>query len=291
MATVPVAFPFIEVKIDTSGLTPTAQRSPGVIAIVGKSPDGADGGTAALHAPQVIDTLDQAAELFAKKNGGVVAETPLYKSVKTALLQDPKPSKIYGVRIKDSYAAGLAALEAVDDVTFVSLAAETDVGAVAAGPNPATNLLALKSHVESMSAEGNKRIGVAMVNLATPKSNTYVTDVKNAVDALKSDSSRMVVVAARGATSDAATAVMAAIAGFEPHISVVLKRVRDVKMPVQDQYGPSEIKGLSEAGIIPLIDPALIVGEGLHMAEGRTLTTDASLLFIDISNTGRSTSG
>ena len=45
---------------------------------------------------------------------------------------------------------------------------------------------------------------------------------------------------------------------------------------------PSEIKGLSEAGIIPIIDPALIVGESLHFAEGRCFTTDANLLYIDI---------
>ncbi|MBS0174568.1 MAG: hypothetical protein JSR64_11075 [Nitrospira sp.] len=281
MAAVAAAFPFIEVKIDTSGLTPIATRSPGVIAIVGKTPDGADGGSAALNEPQVIDTLDQAANLFARKVAGVVTETTLYKSLKTAMLQDPKPSKIYGVRIKDNYAAGLAALEGLDDVTFVSLAAESDIGVVAAGTNPPTNLTALKAHVENMSAQGNKRIGVAMVSPATAKSDNYVSDVATALAPLKSDSSRMVIIAARGASIDAATAAMAAIAGFEPHISTVLKRVRDVTLPLLSQYGPSEIKGLSEAGIIPLIDPAMIVGEGLHMAEGRTFTTDASLLFID----------
>lgn len=284
MAAVPAAFPFIEVRIDTSSLVPIAQRSPGVIAIVGKTPDGGDGGTAKLNEPQVIDTLDQAADLFAKKNAGAVVETQLYKSLKSAMLQDPKPSKIYGVRIKDNYAAGLASLEAADDVTFVSLAGETDIGA-AAGNNPPTNLMALKDHVEKMSAQGSKRLGVAMVNPATAKSNSYVADMKNTMAPLKSDSSRMVVIAARGASTDAASAAMAAIAGYEPHISTVLKRVRDVAMPVQSQYGPSEIKGLSEAGIIPLIDPALIVGEGIYMAEGRTFTTDSSLLFIDIVRT------
>ena len=200
MAAVAAAFPFIEVKIDTSGLTPIATRSPGVIAIVGKTPDGADGGSAALNEPQVIDTLDQAANLFARKVAGVVTETTLYKSLKTAMLQDPKPSKIYGVRIKDNYAAGLAALEGLDDVTFVSLAAESDIGVVAAGTNPPTNLTALKAHVENMSAQGNKRIGVAMVSPATAKSDNYVSDVATALAPLKSDSSRMVIIAARGAS-------------------------------------------------------------------------------------------
>ena len=38
--TVAAAFPFIEVSIDTSALQPTAQRSPGVIAVVGASTAG-----------------------------------------------------------------------------------------------------------------------------------------------------------------------------------------------------------------------------------------------------------
>jgi hypothetical protein len=293
-ATVPAAFPFIEVKIDTSALTPVAQRSPGVIAIVGKTAAGAAGGTATVNKPFAIDTLDQAAGLFAQKNAdGTVAETPLYSSLKIALLQDPKPSKIYGVKVDGTnYAGALSALEAADDVTFVSLANEFDVGTAASPGNPAanppvaptiaTNLNALKDHVESMSAQGQKRIGVAMVNPTTAKSNTYVDTITTAVNSLKSSSSRMVVIAARGSTGDAATAAMAAIAGFDPQVSVVLKKVRGFAMPVESQYSPSEIKGLSEAGIIPIIDPALIVGESLHFAEGRCFTTDASLLYIDI---------
>jgi hypothetical protein len=280
-ATIPAAFPFIEVKIDTSALTPVAQRSPGVIAIVGKSA----AGSAAINKPFSIDTLDQAADLFATKNAdGTVTETALYSSLKIAILQDPKPSKIYGIKVdSDNYAAALASLEAADDVTFVSLANEVRVNIPGAGGAAATEVLtALKDHVETMSAQGQKRLGVAMIDPATAKTNTYVDDVKTTVNPLKSSSSRMVMIAARGATGDVATAAMAAIAGYDPHISMVLKKVRGLSMPVESQYSPSEIKGLSEAGIIPIIDPALIVGESLHFAEGRCFTTDASLLYIDI---------
>ena len=283
---VPAAFPFIEVQIDTSALVPLAERAPGVIAVVGKTANGAPGGTADVNKPFPVDTVSQAAELFARVTNNVVAETPLFRSLKTAMLQDPKPSKIYGVRVGGTnYAAALSSLEAADDVTFVSLAEEFDVGQAAAGGDPATNLLALKDHVETMSAQGQKRLGVAMINPNTAKSPTYVADVTAAVNALKSDSGRMVVVAARGATGDVATASMAAIAGFAPHISVVLKKVRGLTVPVASQFSPSEIKGLSEAGIDPIIDPALIVGESLHFAEGRTFTADASLLYIDIVRT------
>ncbi len=284
MAALPIAFPFVEVKIDTSGLAPIAQRSPGVIAVAGKTPNGADGGTAAVNTPLAVDTVKQAAELFARINAnGAVQETTLFKSLRTALLQDPKPSKIYGVRVNgNDYAGALASLEAADDVTFVSLASETDPGQAAQGNNPPTNLTALKAHVESMSAQGQKRIGVAMVDPATPKANNYVQTVTAAANPLKSSVSRMVMIAARGAATDAATAAMAAIAGYAPHISIVLKKVFDVTMPVESQYSPTEIKGLSEAGIIPVIDPVLIPGESLHFAEGRLFTTDQNLAYVDI---------
>jgi hypothetical protein len=91
----------------------------------------------------------------------------------------------------------------------------------------------------------------------------------------------MVLMAARGAQGDVATAAMAAMAGFAPQVSMVLKRIRGITIPLASQYSPSEIKGLSEEQIIPVIDPTLIPGEGLHFAEGRCFTTDESLLFVD----------
>jgi hypothetical protein len=284
MATIAAAFPFIEVRIDTSALAPIAQRAPGVIAIVGTTPNGAAGGMAPVNTPIAVDTIDQAAELFARLNtDGTIDESPLFRSLVLAKLQDPAPSKVYGVRAAvDGYAAALSGLEAADDVTFVALAEETDVGAEATDTGPATGLQALKSHVETMSVEGQKRLGVAMIDPGTAKSPTYVADVAAAVASLKSDSSRMIMIAARGVDGDAAVTAMAAMAGFAPHVSLVVKRLRGIRIPTASQYSPSEIKGLSEEQIIPVIDPALVPGEGLHLAEGRCFTTDESLLFVDI---------
>jgi hypothetical protein len=92
----------------------------------------------------------------------------------------------------------------------------------------------------------------------------------------------MVLVAARGATVDVATASAAAIAGYDPQVSVVLKPVRGITIPLEQQYNPTEIKGLSEQGIIPIIDPALISGPGLYFAEARTFTSDTTQLYVDI---------
>ena len=125
--------------------------------------------------------------------------------------------------------------------------------------------MALKDYVESATSQGNKRIGVAMVDPGMPKTLTYAADVDTAVQTLKSDVSRMVVVVARGATGDVATASMAAIAGYDPQVSMVLKRVAGISTPIELAFTPTEIKQLSEDGIIPLIRPSLIVGDALRL--------------------------
>lgn len=282
MASVRAAYPFIEVFIDTSQLTPVAQRAPGVIAIVGAT---GGAGTAPVNVPLVVDTQADAATLFADVTAGTVTPNPLYESLRLALLQDPRPSKIYGVKLTGTnFDAGLAALDAADDVTFVSLANVTDKA----------DLSKLKAHAENMSAAGQKRIAVMMVDPAIAKSPSYAASVHTALTnapTLKSSVSRVLMVAARGAKNDAGTpadtasAAMAAVAGHAPSTSIVLKRLRGVSIATADQYGPSEIKALSEFGIVPIIQPALIVGGGFFFAEGRLFTTDASLLFVDLLRT------
>jgi hypothetical protein len=281
---VPIAYPFIEVSI-TPPAPPVAERAPGVIAIVGITPAGPDGGVTAANTPVEIDTLDDAVTHFAATNAnGTVKTNALYDSIELAFLQNPRPSKIYGVRVSGTdYAGALASLEGVTDVTFVSLANETTVGDPTAAPP--TGLHALKLHVENMSGQGLSRIGVAMVDPTRAKSPTYVADVVTALTAphtLVSSISRMVMIAARGSDGDMATAAMAAIAGLAPQSSVVLKPVVGVDIPHEQRYSPSEIIGLSNANLIPIIHPALITGDSLNFGEGRLFTSNASLLFIDL---------
>ena len=283
-AALPIAYPFIEVKVIPPP-APIAQRAPGVVAVVGRTAQG----SATANVPVEISTLDDAVTQFASRSAdGTVQPTQLYSSIELVFLQGPRPSKIYGVKVSETnnqpnYAAGLAALEAVTDVTFVSLANEVAVGSPA-GNDPPSGLHALKAHVENVSAQGLPRIGVAMVNPATAKSPTYANDVIKALtqpNSLVSDVSRMVMIAARGADGDMATAAMAAIAGLAPQTAVVLKPVVGVDIPKEQRYSPSEIIALSNANIIPIIHPALITGDSLHFAEGRLFTSNASLQHID----------
>lgn len=275
-----IAFPFVEVNIDTSGLQPVAQRAPGVLALVGES----DAGSAAANEPRVVNDLAEADTLFG-------AGTLLRGALRAALLQDPAPSRIYGVKVGGSdYAAALASLEAADDVTFVALAAQSVRVSADAAADATANapVLALKAHCEEQSAAGNKRIGVAAVDPGVTRSADYAARVIARATPLKSGSSRMVMVAARGAQADGggaaevAAAAASAIAGQPPATSLVLKRLRGLQMPLSGQYSPGEVKALSEDGIIAVMDPALIVGSSLHFAEGTAYTTDASLKYIDL---------
>jgi hypothetical protein len=283
-----IAFPFIDVTIDTKGLQPVAQRAPGVLAVVGAS----DKGTAAVNTPVVVGSIAEAAAAFAEvgADGAVTTSTDLYVGVRAALLQSPRPSKIYGVKVSAAdYDGALAALNAVDDITFVAVAGmvakKPAGGETAAAKNPV--IKALKDHVEAASADGLKRIGVFAIDPALAKSATYSADALASVDGLKSTVSRLICVAARGADDagsnpDVGCAVASAIAGLPVAASVVLKKVTGFTLPLAQQFSPTEVKALSNGQIIPIIDPALITGESLHFAEGCCFTTDMSLKYVDV---------
>ncbi|EKV27269.1 hypothetical protein C882_1771 [Caenispirillum salinarum AK4] len=278
-----IAFPFVEVSVDDSDLQPEARRAPGVLAVVG-STNGA--GSAAANDPVVIDALADATARFNRVDGDGAPnpETPLYRALAAVFQQDPRPSKVYAVKLDgdNDWAAAFRALEAADDITFVTVADAVIQGGEG---DPLAPITALKAHCDNQSAAGNKRIGVAAVDPAIGRSDAYAETVTGLAAPLKTSGSRMAVVAARGAvdpsgnTAQVAAAAASAIAGQPVAASIVLKSVTGFTMPLAGQYSPGEIKALSQDGIIPVIDPALIVGEGLHFAEGTMY--DAQPTYID----------
>src|SRR5690349_13980784 len=223
------AYPYVTVRIDTSGLVPVAQRNPGVVAVVGNA-----AGAASAPPDTPVEVTDHASVLASFAANG--AANRLTDSLDIVLRQDPRPSRVFGVRTATdgAYAAALAALDAADEVSWVCLADETEVGEATSGGTPGTGLTALKEHVENASAAGNRRIAVAMVDPTTPRSTNYVSEVLGdaGYGPLRSDDGRMVLVAARGATADAAAAVMGTVAGYPPGTSVGLKQVRGLTIPV-----------------------------------------------------------
>ncbi len=88
--------------------------------------------------------------------------------------------------------------------------------------------------------------------------------------------------ARRAARAALQSAARGAIAGYDPQVSVVLKPLGEVTIPLASQYSPSEITGLSEAGINPVVSPALMVGGGFYFGDARVYSSDAALQFVDI---------
>jgi hypothetical protein len=288
--TIPTAeYPYVKVSIDTSGLQPSATRAFGNVAVVGST---GGFGTALANTPVMIGSEAEARTLFANvdlatgaiANGGRDAG-PLYRSIREVLAQRPGPSRVYAVATDDAgnapdWTAALATVAAAP-VQLLCLARITD---------PAT-LALLKAHVEDASAAGAKRIGVAMVDpdLAVGDGQTFAAAADAAYGGLKNAEGRMVLAAARVPTSagvpvsDVAACVMGTIAGYLPHISVLLKQVTGVEIPLPRQFTGTEVAQLAEKAMLPLLDPEYISGEGVFLGSGRAYNpTDPSRLYVDV---------
>lgn len=194
----------------------------------------------------------------------------LGRSVRLALEQSPGPSTVYAVRTDaaNPLQAGLTELAKIP----VQIVAIAERPLVAANDGRA-EIEALAAHVGSVSAtggDGKERIGVAM--LGKDVTDTSVVTGNMSID-------RMVMVAHRS-NQDAAAAVAGAVAGREPHASVLLK---PVKIAMDEQFSDSEIDAFNTARVNWLTDPALLPGKGIVMGEGYTL--GAQLPYVDVVRT------
>jgi hypothetical protein len=188
----------------------------------------------------------------------------LASAVALAFAQTPGPTLVYGVRTASGpdWTAALNAVAALDAQFVVLANTPLDPTGVAA-------VSRLAEHVGTVSAtggDGKERMGVAMLAKGA-------TDSGIVTGALASE--RMVYVAHRS-DQDVAAAVAGVIAGYEPHISILLKPVAITS----DPFTPAEIAaingdetfagGPAGNGVNWLVDPALIPGRGVYMGEGYT---------------------
>ncbi|MFF4911232.1 hypothetical protein ACFY2T_40935 [Streptomyces sp. NPDC001260] len=281
-------YPYIRVTIDTSGLQPTATRAFGNVAVVGSA---GGFGTATPNTPVMVGSEAEARKLFANlDNSGAILGNgaqagPLYHSLREVLLQRPGPSRIYAVATDDAggspdWDAALASVETAP-VQFVCLARVT----------AADTLARLKTHVENASSAGAKRVGVAMVDpdLAVADGQTFSDAADAAYGGLKNADGRIVLTAARVEApggepgTDVAACTMATMAGYQPHISVLLKQVNGVSIPLERQFTGTEVAQLAEKAMLPLLDPEYITGEGLFLGSGRSYNpTDPARLYVDV---------
>lgn len=244
---------YIRVK-PIADLFAPAIRAYGNIAIVGEATAGPE------NIPKPFTNPAEALSAFPGKLGD---------SIKMAFQQTPGPTLIYGVRTANGpdWAAALTAVSTLD-VQLVALA-QTPLDVTSAAAGGAIEKLA--EHVTSVSSEetggdGKERMGVAMLERGSTNAGLITG---------KLASERMVYIAHKS-DQDAAAAVAGTIAGYEPHISLLLKPVTITS----DSFTPTEIGTLNDSetfesgpagkGINWLVDPALIPGGGIYMGEGYT---------------------
>lgn len=190
----------------------------------------------------------------------------LGNAVRIAFQQTPGPSKVVAFRVADN--TDLAgAFEEISklNVQIVTLAnlPLTDTGGAA-------QIEALSDHVTTVSntgGDGKERIGVAMLG-------SGVTDVNLVTGGMSNE--RMTLVAHKS-PEDAAAAYAGAIAGYPPHISLLLK---PINITMDDTFTDAEISAFDGARINWLTDPVLIPGRSLMMGESYTLGADKP--YVDI---------
>ncbi|HKO43849.1 MAG TPA: hypothetical protein VJU84_11285 [Pyrinomonadaceae bacterium] len=197
----------------------------------------------------------------------------LGRSVRKAFEQTPGPTTVWAVRTDPAQGANAIpnALTEVAklDVQIVTIA-NRGLGPAAANR---AEIELLASHVSTVSrtgSDGKERIGVAM--FAKDVTDPGIVTPNMSID-------RMVMVAHKS-DEDAAAAFAGTIAGYEPHISILLKQV---KIGMDSLFSDAEIDAFNTARINWLTDPTLLPGKGLFAGEGYTLGAD--IPYIDICRT------
>jgi len=258
-----------------SNLFSPATRSFGDIAVVGEALAAATGPfktPIAVTNPNSVSDPSNAAGKDKPIDDPTWFQGALGASVKTVLAQTPGPTKVWAVRSNPGDATPLA--------TALAVVAKLNVQIVTMANTPLTNVAANKTAVETLSdhvntvsatgGDGMERIGVAMLGKGVTDTSLVSAKMSNA---------RMVLVA-HNSDDDAAAAAAGTIAGYQPHISLLLKQVN---ISMDTLFSDSEIDAFNAARINWLTDPTLIPGKSLYMGEGYTLGD--KMPYIDIVRT------
>ncbi|NER81055.1 MAG: hypothetical protein F6K42_16100 [Leptolyngbya sp. SIO1D8] len=254
---------YIDVTSVTNVFKPVI-RSFGDIAIVGDTDGDAQG---PIKTPVAVTNPNDV-------DGNPVDSQDLFQgdlgnAVRQAFEQTPGPAKVWAVRT-DAADGDNALSEALKEVANLNVQLVVLANTPLAASGDQSKIQALASHVDTVSntgGDGKERIGIAMLGKG-------VTDTSLITGEMSSD--RMVMVAHKS-DDDAAAAVAGTISGYEPHISLLLKRV---SISMDGQFSDAEIDGLNTARVNWLTDPALLPGQGIFMGESYTLGAD--MPYIDI---------
>jgi len=250
------------IRVDaTADLFAPAVRSFGNVAVVGTTTSTASE-TPAANDPQPFTNPSDALAAF---------PGPLGDSIEMVFKQSPGPALVYGVRMADANGIGpaLTALETANVQIVVLAATPLDATTGAAGPPPGA-IVQLRNHVHSVSTtgeDGRERIGVAMLPRDSTDTSVVTGDLAH---------ERMVYIAHKS-DQDAAAALAGTIAGYEPHVSLVLKPVSIAT----DLFTSAQIETINGSetfrsgpaatnGVNWFTDPVLIPGRGIYTGEAYT---------------------
>jgi hypothetical protein len=243
-------------------------RATGNIAIVGAASAGTD------NVPVQVTSPSAAAATFGAPGG-----SDLTRAVQLAFLQTPGPSQVWGIKSAADPATALTAVEGLD-VQFVVIANTVLNTTSAAAAGAIGKLAAHVVGVSNTGVDGKERMGVVMLAKGS-------TDATIVAGTLADD--RMVYIAHKS-DQDAAAAVAGTIAGYEPHISMLLKQVSidsaQFTAAEIDAINGSETfrSGPAGKGVNWLVDPALIAGGGTFLGEGYT-GNPGGKKFVDVQRT------
>lgn len=210
--------------------------------------------------------------------GGLAGErSDLGDAIAIAFRQSPPPMRIWGVQVDSSIPDWDAALAAV---------AKLDVQIVVLANTPLNSTNAqtvgkLATHVSTVSntgGDGKERIGVAMLD------STLGASAQAALNTGTVANERMFLVAHRS-SEDAAAAAAGVIAGYQPHISMLLKPI-NINQASSQGFSDSDIDTLDGAFINWVTSPVLIPGTGVYLGEGYTASpSQGNKKYIDVVRT------
>ncbi|MDJ0343456.1 hypothetical protein QMK19_18055 [Streptomyces sp. H10-C2] len=192
----------------------------------------------------------------------------LGEAIALAFAQSPGPTLIHGIRVDSAtpdWGAGLDTVAGLN-VQLVMLANTPLTTTTGATNGPVAKLVNHVASVSTTGGDGMERMGVAMLAKGSADPALVTGGLAN---------ERMVYIAHQS-DQDAAAAVAGTIAGYQPHVSLLLKPVNITSpsfTPTQiDALNGSETFGSGPAGLGVnwLTTPSLIPGQGVYMGEGYT---------------------
>ncbi|MFK0224406.1 hypothetical protein ACIQUL_01450 [Streptomyces sp. NPDC090303] len=224
-------------------------------------------------------TLDKPLAADHESGEQVVAQglSDLAAAISTAFRQTPPPTRVWGVQVAHASPDWSDGLDVAKELAVqIVVLANTPLGQDPDTDHPVELLAKHVVEVSNTGGDGKERIGVAMLD------QTLTAEEQVALNKGAIHDARMVLIAHKSAHDDVAAAVAGAVAGYEPHISLLLK---PLSIEMTERFTVADIDTLAAGSVNWVTSPALLPGGGLYMGEGLTASPSGNKKYIDIVRT------